>query len=181
MVVKANQPQLREDMATVLTLPPIVGETRTVAEPGDCGPGRIEPRRLYTSDVLVGYSDWPGLAQVFLLERQVITKKTGKVREAVVAGVTRLPLAHADATRWLALVCGHWHIEHQSHGGRDVTFDADRSQVRCGNIPQVMAALRNTVMGRMRQAGETNIAAACRLFAAQLALALTLMGITLEN
>jgi hypothetical protein len=29
-----------------------------------------------------------------------------------------------------------------------VTFEADHSQVRCGHIPQVMAALRNTVIGR---------------------------------
>ncbi len=42
MVVKENQPQLREDIATVFALPPIVGETRTVAETVDCGHGRIE-------------------------------------------------------------------------------------------------------------------------------------------
>jgi predicted transposase YbfD/YdcC len=181
MVVKENQPQLREDIATVFTLPPIVGETRTVAETVDCGHGRIEQRRLYTSDVLVGYSDWPGLAQVFHLERQVLSKKTGEVREEVVAGVTSLALERADAARLLALVRGHWHIENKSHWVRDVTFDEDRSQVRCGNIPQVMAALRNTVIGRMRRAGYTNIAAAGRRFAAQPALALALIGIELEN
>ena len=97
-----------------------------------------------------GYSDWPGLAQVFQLERQVISKKTGEVREEVVAGVTSLAPERADAARLLALVRGHWHIENQSHWVRDVTFDEDRSQVRCGSIPQVMAALRNTVIGLMR-------------------------------
>ena len=66
---KSNQPQLREDIATVFALPPIVGERRTVAETVDCGHGRIEQRRLHPSDVLVGDSDWPGLAQVFHLER----------------------------------------------------------------------------------------------------------------
>jgi predicted transposase YbfD/YdcC len=181
MVVKANQPQLREDITTVFALPSIVGESRTVAETVDGGHGRIEQRRLHTSDVLVGYSDWPGLAQVFQLERQVIRKKTGEVREERVAGVTSLPPERADAVRLLELVRGHWHIENQSHGVRDVTFDEDRSQVRCGNLPQVMAALRNTVIGLMRQAGHTNIAAACRRFAAQPALALALMGIGQEN
>jgi predicted transposase YbfD/YdcC len=181
MVVKANQPQLREDITTVFALPPIVGETRMVAETVDYGHGRIEQRRLSTSDVLVGYSDWPGLAQVFQLERQVITKKTGEVREEVVAGVTSLPPARADAARLLRLVRSHWHIENKAHWVRDVTFDEDRSPVRCGNLPQVMAALRNTVIGLIRQAGHTNIAAACRLFAAQPVLALALMGIELEN
>lgn len=181
MVVKANQPQLREDIATVFALPPIGGERRTVAETVDCGHGRIEHRRLQTSDVLVGYSDWPGLAQVFHLERQVISKKTGEVRAEVVAGVTSLGPARADAARVLTLVRGHWHIENHSHWVRDVTFDEDRSQVRCDHIPQVMAALRNTVIGLLRRAGYTNIAAACRRCAAQPALALALIGIELEN
>jgi predicted transposase YbfD/YdcC len=181
MLVKDNQPQLREDIETVFALPPIPGETRTVAETVDGGHGRIEQRRLETSDVLVGYSDWPGLAQVFHLERQVILKKTGEVREEVVAGVTSLAPERADAARLLAFVRGHWHIENKSHWVRDVTFDEDRSQVRCGSIPQVMAGLRNTVIGLMRGAGYTNIAAACRRFAAQPGLALELIGIHLEN
>jgi hypothetical protein len=61
------------------------------------------------------------------------------------------------------------------------TFDEDRSQVRCGSIPQVMAAFRNTAIGLLHWAGETNIAAACRRFAAQPWLALALIGITPEN
>jgi predicted transposase YbfD/YdcC len=90
---------------------------------------------LQTRDVLVGDSDWPGLAQVFQLDRQVIRKKTGEVREERVAGVTSLPLGRADAARLLALVRSHWHIENKAHGVRDVTFDEERSQVWCGNIP----------------------------------------------
>jgi hypothetical protein len=136
---------------------------------------------LQTSDVLVGYSDWPGLAQVFHLAREVITKKTGEVRGEMVAGVTSLDPDRADAARLLILVRGHWSIENQSHWVRDVTFDEDRSQVRCGSIPQVMTTLRNTAIGLMRRAGYTNIAAACRRLAAQPALALKLIGIQLEN
>jgi predicted transposase YbfD/YdcC len=181
MIVKANQPQLREDIETVFAQPPLAGETRTVAETVDGGHGRIEQRRLQTSDVLVGYSDWPGLAQVFSLERQSIMKKTGEVREEEVAGVTSLDPKRADAACILGLVRGHWSIENQSHWVRDVTFDEDRSQVRCGNIPQVMTTLRNTAIGLMRRAGYTNIAAACRRLAAQPVLALKLIGIELEN
>jgi predicted transposase YbfD/YdcC len=81
----------------------------------------------------------------------------------------------------LALVRGQWQIENQSHGVRDVTFDADRSQVRCGHIPQVMAALRNTTIGLLRWASHTNSAAACRRLAAQPVQALALIGIALEN
>ena len=181
MVVKENQPQLLDDIETVFALPPMPGERRTAAETLDLGHGRIAQRWRRTSDVLMGYSDWPGLAQVLRLERQVIIKKTGEVREEVVAGVTSLAPERADATRLLALVRGHWHIENQSHWVRDVTFDEDRSQGRCGHIPQVMAALRNTAIGLMRWAGYTNMAAACRRFAAQPTAVLHLIGITLEN
>ena len=181
MVVKDNQPQLLEAMQTVFALAPIAGEQRTAADTLDLGHGRIEPRPLQTSTVLVGYSHGPGLAQVFQVERQSMTKKTGEVRAEVVTGVTSLPPERADAGRLLALVRGHWRIENQSHWVRDVTFDEDRSQVRCGNIPQVMAAFRNTVIGLLRWAGYPNIAAACRRFAAQPTLALELSGIALEN
>jgi hypothetical protein len=98
-----------------------------------------------------------------------------------VAGVTSPAPERADAAWLLAMVRGQWQIENQSHWGRAVTFDKDRSQVRCGNIPQIMAALRNTVVGVMRWAGYTNIAAACRQFAAQPRAALHLIGIALEN
>ena len=152
MIVKENHPQWLDDIETVFVLPPIAGERRTAAATLDLGHGRIEQRWLQTSNVLGGYSDWPGLAQVFRLERQVIIKKTGEVREEVVAGITSLVPERADAARLLALVRGQWQIKHQSHWVRDVTFDEDRSQVRCGNIPQVMAALRNTVIGLMRWA-----------------------------
>ena len=181
MIVKENQPQLLDDIQTVFALPSVAGERRTAAETLDLGHGRIEQRGLQTSNVLMGYSDWPGLAQVFRLERQVILKKTGEVRQEVVAGVTSLVPERADAAQLLALVRGQWHIENHSHWVRDVTFDEDRSQVRCGNIPQVMAALRNTVIGLIRWAGHTNIAAACRRFAAQPQTALHLIGIVVEN
>ena len=121
------------------------------------------------------------MAQVFELGRHVIIKKTGKERVEVVYGVTSLRPEHADPGRLLELVRSHWHIENKSHWVRDVTFDEDRSQVRCGHIPQLMAALRNTAIGLLRWAGHTNIASACRRMATQPAQALALIGIEFEN
>lgn len=53
--------------------------------------------------------------------------------------------------------------------------------VRTGVGPQVLATLRNTAIGLLRLAGETNIAAACRRYAAQPALALTAVGLPLRE
>jgi predicted transposase YbfD/YdcC len=180
MIVKNNQPQLRADIELVFTLPP-AGDRQESSRTVDIGHGRIEQRNITTSEALVGYSDWPGLAQVFEVGRHVITQKTDKERTEVVYGVTSLRPERATPERLLDLVRGHWQIENKSHWVRDVTFDEDRSQVRCGNIPHVMAALRNTAIGLLRWAGHTNIAAACRRLAAQPAQALALIGIALEN
>ena len=95
----------------------------------------------------MGESAWPALAHVVPLERQVLLTNTGAGRAAVVASVTRLAPEQAAAARVLALVRGPWQLEPPSPGGREVTLDAERSQVRCGHIPQGMAALRHTVMG----------------------------------
>jgi hypothetical protein len=53
----------------------------------------------------------PGLAQVFHLGRQVISKKTGGVREEIVAGMASLMPERANTVRLLALARNHWHIE----------------------------------------------------------------------
>ena len=180
MIVKDNQPQLKADIELVFTLPP-VGDRQAHVRTVDIGHGRIETRNLTTSEALVGYSAWPGLAQVFEVGRHVLIQKTGQERVEVVYGVTSLTSERATPGRVLDLVRGHWSIENKSHWVRDVTFDEDRSQVRCGSIPQVMAALRNTAIGLLRWAGHTNIAAACRRLAAQPAQALALIGIEFEN
>ena len=68
-------------------------------------------------------------------------------------------------------------IENRVHWVRDVTFDEDRSQVRTGNAPQVMAAFRNLTSTLVRWAGHTNIAAALRRHAAHVSEAFALIGI----
>jgi predicted transposase YbfD/YdcC len=178
MIVKGNQPTLQDEIATLFATPSVVTETLASATTLDIGHGRIEHRRITTSTALCGYTDWAGLAQVFAIEREVTRKSSGTQRAEIVYGVTSLSREQASAGQVLELVRAHWHIENKSHWVRDVTYDEDRSQVRVGSIPQVMAALRNTAIGLMRVAGETNIAAACRRFAAQPWSALALIGIT---
>jgi predicted transposase YbfD/YdcC len=180
MIAKANQPLLHQEIALVFA-PPAWPDAQETAETLDQGHGRIERRRLTTSGALVGYSDWPGLQQVFQLERHPILLPSGQVRGETVYGMTSLGPPRADAARLLQLSRHHWRIENRSHWVRDVTFGEDHSQVREGSIPEVMAAVRNTVIGLLRVAGATKIAAACRTFAAQPVGALTLLGIPTDN
>jgi predicted transposase YbfD/YdcC len=180
MQVKGNQPALLRDIALVFAAPP-EDDDQPSAETIDRGHGRVERRRLTASSALVGYSDWPGLRQVFRLERTTLIVKTGEVRAETTYGVTSLDRAHATVERLLRLTRGHWRIENRSHWVRDVTLDEDRSQVRVGSTPEVMAALRNAAIGLLRLGGETNVAAACRRLAAQPAAALALIGVSPDN
>jgi predicted transposase YbfD/YdcC len=109
-----------------------------------------------------------GAAQVAQIRRtttrtvQGVTKKTVEV----VYVITSADHIAASPTTLAAWVQDHWAIENRAHWVRDVTFDEDRSQIRTGNGPQVMACLRNTAISLLRLAGATNIAASLRHHAA---------------
>jgi predicted transposase YbfD/YdcC len=138
---------------------------------------RIHRRDLKASTLLGGYSNWPGLKQVLKSERSVINKGSGEVRRETAYAITSLDRERGRAEQLIKLWRGHWHIENRLHRVRGVTFDEDGSQVRAWHIPQAMAALRNAAVSVMRILGATNIAAACRRYAAQPALALAAVGI----
>lgn len=178
MAVKENQPTLLEDV-TILFADPVAN--RVIAQETRLHGGRIEQRTLCTSAALVGYSDWPGLAQALCMERRVTDKATGETRCETAYAVTSLSPAAAPPAILIVLWREHWHIENKMHWVRDVTFAEDRSTVRAGTIPQALAALRNTVIGAHRLAGAANIAAACRRCAAQPALAFAALGLAIEN
>jgi len=76
-VVKDNQPTLREDIATLFADPPV--EPAVVVQHNRRG-GRQEVRRLEASTALSEYSDWPHLAQLCRIEREV-TRKGETTRE----------------------------------------------------------------------------------------------------
>lgn len=175
--VKENQKTLLADIRLGLESP-LLAETHACVETWDAAHGRIEWRRLTASTLLKDYLDWPGVEQVFRIERKTWFSRSGQGRQSVVYGITSLSAQEASPERLLALVRGHWCIENRLHWIRDVLFDEDRSQVRAGNIPQVLAALRNTAMTLLRVAGEPSIATATRRMAAQPGKALALIGVT---
>ena len=129
--------------------------------------GYITTRTLTTSTLLNEHLTWHGLAQVYEYRTERKHVHTGKITHHTQYGMTSLSPRHASAQRLLELRRGHWTIENLSHRTRDVLMGEDASQVRCGNIPQVMAALRNTVLTLLRISGYTYIAKAFRFFAAQ--------------
>jgi len=177
--VKANQPSLLEDIKQAFTDQWWMADTLRQARTLDSYADRIEERSLKASTAMCGYSDWPGLRQVLRMERRITNKRTKGERHEVAYAVTSLDERQVGAEQLLRLWREHWHIENKLHYVRDVTFKEDKSQVRTGKIPQVMAALRNAAISLMRVSGATNIAAACRRYAAQPGLALSAIGLDL--
>lgn len=159
--MKENQLTLKEDIAQVWgqgALPP--PQAIQITKHG----GRVEERRLWVSDMLVGYSDWPHLAQVCRQER-VVTRKRHTAQEVAYA-VTSLPSRRATPQRLLSLWRGHWQIENCLYWVRDMVFDEDRCQVRTGRAPYVLATLRNLTISLLHLAGIRSIAQTLRRHAA---------------
>src|SRR6266567_7948491 len=73
------------------------------------------------------------------------------------------------------LTRGHWSIENGLHYVRDVSFGEDRSRLRTGSAPQIMAALRNLAITLIHRSGSSQIAASRRHFAAHPREAVTLL------
>jgi predicted transposase YbfD/YdcC len=179
---KDNQPTLRADIEAVFTM-----DDRTVAggrvprdlrtaRTHDKGHGRQETRTLTASTDLAGSCDWPGRAQVFRLERHRVQTKRGAAHHEVVYGLTSLTPAAAPAAHLLALTRAYWGIENGLHYRRDVTFHEDATRLTQGHAGRVMAALNNLVIGLLRRAGYTNLAAARRRCDADLPTALAYLA-----
>jgi predicted transposase YbfD/YdcC len=179
--VKANQPSLLEDIKQAFTDQWWMADTLTQAKSMEVYAGRIEERVLKASTAMQGYSDWPGLKQVMKMERRITNKRREVSRQEEAYAITSLAEEQAGAEQLLRLWREHWHIENKLHYVRDVTYKEDKSQVRSASIPQVMAALRNAAISLMRVSGATNIAAACRRYAAQPGLALAAIGLDLRE
>lgn len=169
LVVKENQPTLHHDIALLFDPPtdapaPLPLLDRREARTVERGHGRTDDtRHLAASTDLVGYCDWPGLAQVVRLERT--WRAGGRRHRALHYAITSLPPASGTPARLLALKRGHWRIENALHYVKDVTLGEDRSTAHRGQGPTVLALLRDAALNLLRQVGCRAIASRLRALA----------------
>jgi predicted transposase YbfD/YdcC len=151
--VLGNQPRLYDALDAMPW-----ESTPVAAATSEINRGRIETRtiRVLPAPAEPGF---PGARQAILLERYVTIKKNGRWAmrncEAVLY-ITSLDAAQATPADLLALIRGHWTIEHL-HWLRDTVWQEDKSTLRNGNAPQVMSALTNLVITLFRLQGVTRI------------------------
>jgi predicted transposase YbfD/YdcC len=180
-VVKDNQPTTRQALEQLFAPPkPIPGwgcpptDFRT-AQTVNKSHGRLEERSLTVSSLLNDYLDWPGLGQVFKLERHFTTLATGAVHSEIQYGLTSLTAAEASPERLLEIVRSEWGVENGLHYRRDVTFHEDQTRMTHPVMGRAMASINNLVIGLLNRQGFDNHAHARRLFEADPAKALALI------
>jgi predicted transposase YbfD/YdcC len=182
--VKENQPQLYQNIQALFAPEypkPGFGKIQTdflTAQKVNKGHGRIERRTLTTSEMLNTYVAWPGLAQVYRLERHFQWWRNGRAYRTsceVEFGITSLTRNEASPEQLLNMRRAHWGIETGLHYRRDVTLKEDATRMTVGNTGKVMASINNLVLALIRQAGFHNAAQARRWFAAHLPQAFALL------
>lgn len=171
LCVKGNQHTLARDIVDLFVDP----ATRcTTASTVDRQHGRREERTARaTTDLNAHIRGFPAVGQVVEITRTV-TDKRG-TRTDLDYFITSLTPRQAPPERLLALVRAHWSIETR-HYLRDVVFGEDRSQIRTGAAPQILAALRNAILTLLRRSGRSAVTAARRELAAHPARALALIS-----
>jgi predicted transposase YbfD/YdcC len=158
--VKDNQPSLAAELVEQpwWDLKPQFAEQNR-------GHGRIEVRTLRVLPVSDGnpLPGFPSARQMMVIVRERATLRGAPLgKPEVVFAITSLPRKQASPRDLANMVRGHWCIENSLHYVRDVTFDEDRSRVRTGSGPRVMASFRNLAIAIHRLNGEKNIATATR-------------------
>ena len=184
--MKENQPQLYKNIQALFAPEypkPGFGKIQTdflSVQKANKGHGRIETRTITTSEMLNAYAAWPGLAQVYRLERHFQWWRRGRcyrTSNEVEFGITNLTRKQASPLRILHIRRAHWGIETGLHYRRDVTLQEDATRMTVGNTGKVMASINNLVLALIRQAGFHNAAQARRWFAAHLSDAFALLTI----
>jgi predicted transposase YbfD/YdcC len=182
LVVKDNQPTLREAIATLFADPPWLVHERADEYRRhatlDKGHGRLETRVLEASPSLNAYLAWPGIGQVLRRTCRRVRLTTGEMSEEVTYGITSLPFDQVSPATLEALWRGHWTIENRVHYPRDVTFGEDAGQAWSGHTPHALAALRNGLLNLLRTTGWSNLADALRHYAVAPQRAFALIGAT---
>ena len=120
--------------------------------------GRIETRKIWTTNELNAYLDFPHVRQAFLIERESIEKKSGEYSHDIAYGITSRTPQQADAQRVLSINRGHWTIENSCHYILDWNFDEDRSRIRTGYGPENISRLRRFAIGAIKSKGVRSVA-----------------------
>jgi predicted transposase YbfD/YdcC len=182
--VKNNQQRLHYDIQHLFEPDqpkPGFGKIQTdfeTARQVSFGHGRIEIRTIQTSEMLNDYLDWPGVGQVYRLERQLFWIRRTQIYKTtfeIEYGISSLARKQAPAIKILKVRRSHWAIETGLHYRRDVTFHEDATRMTIGASGSILSVIHNLVLGLLKRAGFVNSAKGRRWFEGHLQEAFALL------
>jgi predicted transposase YbfD/YdcC len=151
--VKGNQESLHDllkDTFDELTGRGIPGVPYSSHEEVDGGHGRVETRRIWTTEWTGWYAhraEWAGLRSFVCVESErTIDGQTSKDRRYYISD-----LGGVEPRTMLAYVRGHWGIENQLHWSLDVTFREDTLRNRVGHSAENFSRIRRLALNLLRR------------------------------
>ncbi|MDP1620086.1 MAG: ISAs1 family transposase [bacterium] len=150
--VKGNQRKLQDDIALLF-------HQRGAPHHVDVSPpdhGRVETRRIWCSTALNTFLDFPHVGQVFMIEREVLHKKSGQLTTELALGITSHTPEQASPKSVLTTNRGHWVIENSCHYVIDWNFHEDRSRICAGHGPANVSRLRRFAVGVLKAFSDGN-------------------------
>nr|WP_230085264.1 ISAs1 family transposase [Arthrobacter sp. AQ5-05] len=156
MTVKGNQRSLQRHLKELPWKDVPVGNKQPYKKHGRKGSRSI---KVITIDAGILF---PHASQAAQITRRSRRTNGTKWSVETVYIITSLPAETTSAADLNTMVRGHWTIENRLHWVRDVVFLEDKSMVRTGNAPRLMASLRNLAISLYRIARIANIAKATR-------------------
>jgi predicted transposase YbfD/YdcC len=176
--VKGNQSRLLGDVEQFFVPPRKEKGWHTPPLPQDIAQttnkthGRVEQRTITVMSDDTSFINWPGLRQVFKLERKVTVLRSGKCTYEIAYGITSVSRDRADASCLLAWTRHHWGIENGLHYRRDVTLREDATRMSGTSQANVVATINNFIVGLASKLGFTNLPTMLRMANAKINFAL---------
>jgi len=168
--VKENQPKLLADIQQYFEPPKQSagwhkpGLPQEVIETTNVGHGRIERRILRVISTAVDYLNWPGVEQIYQIERHVKDKKSGKESCEISYGITSCSRQKVQPKKLMKWIRDHWSIENGLHYRRDVTMKEDATRMKHPQMARVMSHFNNFIIAIIHKLGLDNLASARRQF-----------------
>ncbi len=121
--LKGSQPTLFDEARRLLASVPQI--QAAAATEDVLGGSRTVVRRLYLTEQMAGFEDFPHLRTVLRVESEIFDAHGQRIAHENRYYLASLPACRLTAAQWLRLVRLHWGVENNCHHTLDTAFEED--------------------------------------------------------